>query len=262
MAGTSRPINSANAYIDAQFVVAPKDFPVLGRTIVVNPNLTPLTVGEEPVRHIPAFSSTVLVDTTIEQGDSVLLFRVLDEDNMADIVNQPDWSLFADLLPGFPRSTQLYRGPVDQIGTIEFDPDIALAPTRQIPPSRGALAFTLPEGSDKTGNSRTFRISVNLWFAPAGTDCAIHNVHEFIEIHSQIHGYGRMQKFKQRDHSTLYEDQLMSPGHTPPVPFSPHQAGRRVHLPVAPVPSRHRLRLARRRVPRRLSYRKERRQLW
>nr|ADK54878.1 hypothetical protein [uncultured soil bacterium] len=200
MAGTSRQINSANAYIDAEFVMAPKDFAVEGRTIVVNPNLTPVTVGQEPVRHIPAFSSTVLVDTTIEQGDSVLLLRVLDEGNMADVVNQPGWSLFADLLPGFPRTTLLYRGPVERIGTVEFDPGLAL-------------------GEEKPLGPRTFEISVNLWFAPAGTDCAIHNVHEFIEIHSQIHGYGRMQKFKERDHNTLYEDQLMSPGHTPPVPF-------------------------------------------
>ncbi|TCO59380.1 hypothetical protein [Actinocrispum wychmicini] len=200
MAGTSTRISWSNAYIDARFVVEPKDFRVDGHTIVVNPNLTPVTVGEPPVRHIPAFSSTVLVDTTIEQGDSVLLLRVLNEDTIASIVDLPGWHLFADLLPGFPRSTLLHRGPVERIGTVEFDPGIAL-------------------GEDKSLGQRTFETSVNLWFAPAGTDCAIHNEHDFIEIHSQLHGYGRMQKFKQRDHSTLYEDQLMSPGHTPPVPF-------------------------------------------
>jgi hypothetical protein len=189
----------SNRFVDAAYVEQPKDHPIGNRAIVVNPGLTPVWVGEDPVRYIPAFSSTVLRETRVESGDSVLVFEIRDSGDIAEIVNEPGWNLFADLLPGFPRETLLYRGPLEDLGVVEFDQGLAL-------------------GSLSTG-VRAFRVSVNLWFAPAGTDCAIHNEHDFIEIHSQLHGYGRMQKFKERDHATLYEDLRMSPGHTPPVPF-------------------------------------------
>ncbi|WP_197084995.1 hypothetical protein [Saccharothrix sp. ST-888] len=57
-------------------------------------------------------------------------------------------------------------------------------------------------------------VKVNLWFAPAGTDCRIHNLHEFLEVHTQVHGIGRMQKFRAQDHGTLYEDAPLAPGST------------------------------------------------
>jgi hypothetical protein len=189
----------SNRFVEASYVEQPKDHAIGNRAIVVNPGPTPVWVGEEPVRYIPAFSSTILRETRVESGDSVLVFEILAEDNISGIVQEPGWNLFADLLPGFPPETLLYRGPVEDLGVVELD--------------QGVVLGELPTGP------RSFRVSVNLWFAPAGTDCGIHNEHDFLEIHSQIHGYGRMQKFKERDHATLYEDLRMSPGHTPPVPF-------------------------------------------
>jgi hypothetical protein len=189
----------SNRFVEASYVEQPKDHRIGNRAIVVNPGPAPVWVGEEPVRFIPAFSSTILRETRVESGDSVLVFELRDEEDIAEIVREPGWNLFADLLPGFPRSVLLYRGPVEDLGVVELD--------------QGAVLGELPTGP------RSFRVSVNLWFAPAGTDCAIHNEHDFLEIHSQLHGYGRMQKFKERDHATLYEDLRMSPGHTPPVPF-------------------------------------------
>ena len=55
---------------------------------------------------------------------------------------------------------------------------------------------------------------MNFWFAAAGTDCGIHNEHDFLEIHTQIWGTGHMQKFHQRSADTLYQDILMTPGFT------------------------------------------------
>lgn len=58
-------------------------------------------------------------------------------------------------------------------------------------------------------------IVYNLWFADAGTDCAIHK-HEvgFREVHTQVFGIGRMQKFHKNDFSSIYQDVFMSPGYT------------------------------------------------
>jgi hypothetical protein len=229
-----RPLATSGRSIDAKIVYRPKDYPIDGRTVVVNPNLTPAYAGESPGDRIPAFSSTILTGTRVEEAESVLLFQVNPEIGATDgmygadgsghgtagatgisgIVAEPGWSLFGDLLaaagdgdgdpgPGlpFPRENPLWRGPQDDIGLMEFDP---------------ALALGRPASPD---GARTFQVKVNLWFAPAGTDCFIHDRHDFIEIHSQIHGFGRMQKFTAQDHSTLYEDLLMSPGHTTPTPF-------------------------------------------
>jgi hypothetical protein len=62
---------------------------------------------------------------------------------------------------------------------------------------------------------------LNLWFAPAGTNCGIHNEHDFAELHTQIYGIGRMQKFATKNVETLYEEVLMAPGMTH-EPFYDH----------------------------------------
>jgi hypothetical protein len=72
------------------------------------------------------------------------------------------------------------------------------------------------------GQVTQYTVKVNLWFAPAKTNCAIHNSHttpEMLEVHTQLYGIGRMQKFHANDFSTLYQDVTMSPGETH-IPFA------------------------------------------
>jgi hypothetical protein len=57
-------------------------------------------------------------------------------------------------------------------------------------------------------------VAFNLWFADAGTDCGIHNEHDFREIHAQIFGIGRMQKFHKNDKASIYQEVFMIPGYT------------------------------------------------
>ena len=57
-------------------------------------------------------------------------------------------------------------------------------------------------------------IELNLWYASVGTHCGIHNEHNFKEIHTQIYGIGRMQKFHENSYESLYQDVYMSPGFT------------------------------------------------
>ncbi len=78
--------------------------------------------------------------------------------------------------------------------------------------------FPLPHLSEtklwRSKKEKIGNVSFNLWFAAAGTDCGIHNEHDFLEIHTQIWGTGHMQKFHTKDSSTMYEDILMTPGFT------------------------------------------------
>lgn len=177
--------------IDAELVTGVKSFPVRGRVIVVNPSPTPAYVAADPRRFVPPFSSTILVDVTIEHADSVVLLRSAETD-MAALVDQQGWHRFEGL------DARLWRGPRSPIGSVAFDPGRVL----------GGAPLADWE----------FDVGVNLWFAPSGTDCGIHNEHDFLETHTQVHGHGRMQKFTAPRHDALYEDVPMSPGVTH-VPF-------------------------------------------
>jgi hypothetical protein len=66
----------------------------------------------------------------------------------------------------------------------------------------------------RSPKQRLGEISYNLWFAAAGTDCGIHNEHDFVEVHTQIWGLGHMQKFRDSNPESLYQDVTMSPGFT------------------------------------------------
>lgn len=70
MHNVNRSLDSSNAFVDVTVVDRPKNLRIDDRTIVVNPNLTPVILGEPPLRQLPAFSSTVLVGTEIDQGDA------------------------------------------------------------------------------------------------------------------------------------------------------------------------------------------------
>ncbi len=66
----------------------------------------------------------------------------------------------------------------------------------------------------RSTQERVGDVAFNLWYASAGTDCGIHNTHPFRELHTQLFGFGRMQKFHENNPDTLYQDVLMAPGYT------------------------------------------------
>lgn len=57
-------------------------------------------------------------------------------------------------------------------------------------------------------------MKLNLWYTPEETDCGIHKLHDFLEVHTQILGTGYMQKFRENNPETLYENVPMPPGFT------------------------------------------------
>ncbi|MFZ2084660.1 MAG: hypothetical protein WAU92_09190, partial [Candidatus Sulfotelmatobacter sp.] len=91
----------------------------------------------------------------------------------------------------------LYISPQDDIGNIELDP---------------AAAFS--HATSVSASPRRYRLKLNLWYTPEETDCGIHTGHQFLEVHTQILGTGHMQKFRENNAGTLYEDVLMPVGFT------------------------------------------------
>jgi hypothetical protein len=58
---------------------------------------------------------------------------------------------------------------------------------------------------------------IKFWFCGPRVDCGIHNEHDFIEWHIGIMGDGRMEKFIEKNETTLVESWRMSPGQTHPI---------------------------------------------
>ncbi len=172
-----------------------EDFPVLRPTVIVNLGTEDAFVGAGPMSALPGFSSTILVGGRVS-GKLLAALTLEDIADQEKLARELGWT---DFYGG--DGPVLLKSGQNTVGTVRFDPATVL---HQPGTSGGAADFTL---------------KANLWFSPAGTDCGIHNDHAFIEIHTQITGYGRMQKFTDREHETLYEEQLLSPGATNPVPF-------------------------------------------
>jgi hypothetical protein len=207
-----KQLGFSDSYIDAKFVENVRDYYIPNYTITINPNIAEAYLDEPSRNLIPPLSSTILKNTRIEKAGSLILLEVKQDENVKNIVSEPGWDFYGNIIGDlppprdpnelqYPKDTPLWRSPQISLGSFKIDPYVM---TRQ------AISPT---------QWQRFEIKVNLWFAPANTNCFIHNKHDFIEIHSQILGQGRMQKFKAQDYNTLYEDILMSPGYTTPIPF-------------------------------------------
>lgn len=165
-----------------------------GRTIVVNLSPSALRVDVQPRTFLAPFTSTVLIDAVVHDAAPALLLRP--RDDVGGIAAEPGWVRLGDALAGFPSGVPLWRGPQVDAGTVRFDPGPVLG-----------------NGSPASGPA-DFEVRLNLWYAPAGTDCVIHDEHPFVEIHTQVTGTGRMQKFRSADADSIYEDVVLPPGAT------------------------------------------------
>jgi hypothetical protein len=173
---TVRALAFSEPFIDAR-VVERGIYSVDKETVVVNCSNARLEVG---ATSIGPWRGTVLFKGTFEAVAPVVCVSL--EDTLLPVSSyrrrdelMSKWAHVADLFP-LPhlQSTALWRSVKDSV----------------------------------------VGVNVNLWFASSGTDCGIHNRHSFIEVHTQIMGIGRMQKFAANDQSTLFEDIYMAPGTT------------------------------------------------
>ena len=194
MTNMTRTLAFADDFVSAELVEQPRDF-VVKDAVVVNLSASPLITGEEHPAIVPPWKSTWLKRGTIKYGERVGLFKVRQSTNLGGCVFR-GWEWFGNRVKSFPRDTPLYMSPVDHIGVVRTDP----------------FVFTNEQSLPQT--EQEFDVRLNLWWSPGDTDCFIHNEHPFLEVHTQIHGQGRMEKFHERDQSTIYEDVPMSIGYT------------------------------------------------
>lgn len=189
-----RDLAFADDFIMARLVDNPRDLPV-DDAVVINLSPSPLLTGTQHPAVVPAWKSTWLKGGTIRAGERAAIIKVLQPTNLGGCMFR-GWDWLGHRIKSFPRDTPLFISAQDSIGTVTTDPHV-FTNERAVPQA-----------------PQEFDLKLNLWWSPGDTDCFIHNEHPFLEVHTQIHGSGRMQKFSQRDPATLYEDVLMPVGYS------------------------------------------------
>jgi hypothetical protein len=139
------------------------------------------------------WKSSLLRQSTIESAERLTLLHVKQRTNLGAVALSWDW--YGKRNAQFPRTTPLYISTQDDIADVQFDP---------------AAVFSHQPAS----SPRRYRLKLNLWYTPEETDCGIHTGHQFLEVHTQVLGTGHMQKFRENNAATIYEDVTMSPGFT------------------------------------------------
>ena len=190
-----RNLSFSNDWIESVLVSAADEMPV-EEAIAVNLSSTPLqyTAGQNHGT-IPPWKSTMLRQCKLERVEAAALLHVRQRTDLGGVALSWDW--YGRRNPQFPRGTPLYISSQDDLGEVQLDPFAAFAHRNS--------ASTAP---------RRYRLKLNLWYTPEETDCGIHTGHQFLEVHTQVLGTGHMQKFRENNAETLYEDVPMLPGYT------------------------------------------------
>jgi hypothetical protein len=190
-----RDLSFSNEWIESVLLTGVHDM-AIEDAIVVNLAPTPLqySAGRDQWT-IQPWKSARLRHCTVNHADTAALLHVRQRTNLGGVALSWDW--YGRRNPQYPRGTPLYISSQDDIGEVQFDPLAVFA--------HETLASPSP---------RRYRLKLNLWYTPEETDCGIHTGHQFLEVHTQILGTGHMQKFRENDAATLYEDVAMLPGYT------------------------------------------------
>lgn len=183
----------ADAHLRAELVENVEGY--LADGVVVNLSPEVIFVEGDVDTPIQPWRSACLRNKHIRKADRIAVLKVEELENLGGVMLR-GWTWFGNIYDGFPRQTPLYMSSIDSVGTVHEDPRV----------------FTREQSAPTS--LKEFEIKLKCWWSPNETDCFIHNEHPFLEVHTQIHGFGRMQKFRERDAATVYEDVLMAPGFT------------------------------------------------
>jgi hypothetical protein len=191
---TSRSLSFSDPFIIADLFEAPKAAE-LPAGIIVNLSSEPMIVHGQVDSIVPPWRSTNIAMPTKVTARLAARLSVSKKDNLGG-VQWRGWDWYGQRNANFSRDTPLFISPQDTIGDVIADP------------------YAFGNQPPRQTARRPFKLKLNLWWSPPRTDCSIHNEHSFLEVHTQVFGTGRMQKFWERQSTTIYEDVPMAPGQT------------------------------------------------
>lgn len=172
-----KTFNFSEPFLNAEYIENVRNFEIKRKTIVINADNAEIIIEGKPLR---PWNSSIYSLSVIPRARRIICIT-LDTDFLSfapypyvDIIKDKWTHVYEIFSLPHLKNTTLLRSEKERIGNIEF----------------------------------------NLWYAAARTNCGIHNKHNFREIHTQVFGIGRMQKFHENDYNSIYQDVFMSPGYT------------------------------------------------
>ena len=172
-----------------------------GRTIAINLGTKPYEIAAKPMKKIWPRTSTILENVVIHNVDRVLLFPLKDKLDTGKVILEQGWNQLGEIAD-FDREVALYKSMQYDLGNVRLDPIYA----------------TGQDTVERADRMKNYNLRVNIWYCPSKTDCLLHHVHasphDFMEVHTQIYGIGRMQKFHDNEKKLIYEDDILGPGNT------------------------------------------------
>lgn len=188
-----RPLAFDGRFVRAELVEDARNLAVEG--VVTNLSNSKMIVAGVVPGVIPPWKSTTLRGGTIAWAERVSIVHVPTVTNLGGVAFD-GWQWFGDRMAEFPRHTPLYISPKDFAGSVEVCP------------------WQFANDPEPRAERAIFDIHLNLWWAPPKTDAGIHNKHEFLEIHTQIFGNGRIQIFHNQQGDNIYRELSTAPGDT------------------------------------------------
>lgn len=173
-----KTLSFSEPFLNVEHISYEENYEIDEKSVLINIDLDPLELEETDLHPL---KSLVCANTIIEKVKNIVVISVADEDYLG---NNPKVDL------------EIIKNRWQHIFDLTNDEQ---------------LQNTALWRSEKT---RVGRVELNLWYAEAGTQCGIHNQHDFMETHTQIYGIGRMQKFRFNKISSLYQEVYMSPGYS------------------------------------------------
>ncbi len=188
-----RPLAFDGRLVRAELVENAAGCPATG--VVTNLSDEAMIVAGAVPGVVPPWKSTILRGGRIARAARASIVDVPVDVNLGGVVLD-GWDWFGDRMAAFPRTTPLYISPRDVAGEVEINP------------------WAFANDPEPRAERARYRLELNLWWAPPRTDAGIHNRHDFLEIHTQIFGRGRIQIFADSEGRDLYREISTGPGDT------------------------------------------------
>lgn len=189
----SRELAFHGPSVEATLVENVRDYMANG--VVTNLSEKPMLVGGDVPGVIPRWKSTTLRGGTIVEAERVSVVNIPDPTNLGGVC-LGEWEWLGKRMAEFPRTTPLFISPYDIVGQVTVNP------------------WKFSNHPDPRDDMIDYDIRLNLWWAPQKTDCGVHNTHSFLELHTQIHGNGKIQVFRDSAGEEMYRELSAAPGDT------------------------------------------------
>lgn len=189
----TRKLAFDGSFVKAELVEEVRNLAVTG--VVTNLSGQPMVIDGSLPTVIPPWKSTILKNGTIKSAERVSVVNVPDDTNLGGVVFD-GWDWFGNQMAEFPRTTPLYISAKDVVGHVELNP------------------WRFSNNPEPREETASYDVQLNLWWAPAKTDAVVHNTHQFLEIHTQIFGHGRIQIYEDEAGRELYREISTAPGDT------------------------------------------------